>query len=659
MRARIREGLNLIAVHLTFNPVRTREVGRVIRNANQRRMSEMRQFVRNVAVCAAVLTPGLLLAPTATAQITLQNDTPVSGVNFLHQPDIGCIGPQVWMTGGFAVGDVTNDGYPDLFIVGGGLAPDRLYVNNGDGTFTDVSEEAGVAALHGGNGVAVGDYNNDGWLDIYVTSFGPAGQPGQPGHHRLYRNNGDGTFTNVAVEAGVNQTTTDVPNGYGAAFGDYDLDGQLDLFVCSWRDTPNQPGMPNMGEGNRLFRNNGDGTFTDVTESAIGDGLAGVWGFQPAFVDMDDDLYPEILIAADFETSTYLRNNGDGTFSNVTPESGTGLDDNGMGQTTGDFNNNGLQDWYVTSIHKNNPLPGDNVGNMLYVNQGEHQYAELSHEAGVNDGGWGWGTIAADLNNDGWLDILEVNGRDAAGEWANERGYLFANNGDGTFDEVGLEAGFDHVGEGRGIAWFDADRDGRLDFAVSVNLGELEVYRNLSNGPTGKPNSFLHLTFDTSNNPLLPANGFGTHVTAAVGEMAYTRVLSGSPSYLATSELIVHLGLGDADVIDELRIRWSRGYETVLHDVPANQFLTVQAPDLADLSADGMVGTDDLAMLVDRWGPVITSSALVADINNDGVVDGADLAILLGAWTEEGGGAAAEVPVPSRLTPPVPGASRR
>lgn len=582
-----------------------------------------RARVYHSGIVAAAIT--LPIGVVASGQIIVSDETAASGISFEHEPLLTCLGPMSWMTGGAAAGDFNSDGYADLFIVGGGQRADALYINQGDGHFIDDAAAWGIVDLHAGNGVAVADFNNDGHLDMYVTSFGVPGACPQPGRNRLYRNTGQASFDEIAAQAGVHLVTTAVAAPFGAAWGDVDLDGDLDLFVCSWRDGPS---LPNGGTGNRLFRNDGDETFTDITDDAIGDGLAGVWGFQPAIVDMNDDLYPELLVAADFETSRYLVNNGDGTFTDSTAESGTGLDDNGMGQAVGDFNGDGWHDWYVTSIHKDNPMPGDNPGNMLYINQGDHLYVEQSESAGVNDGGWGWAAIAVDLENDGWLDIVEVNGREGGGQWAGERGYLFHNAGDGSFHEIGLAAGFDHVGDGRGLAWLDADQDGRLDFLVTVHSGESLFYRNLS--PAA--GNWLAIELATANNPLLPPHGFGANVIATVGDQQLVCSMNGSPSYLATSELIVHLGVGAAKTIDELRIRWSRGYETMLTNVPVNQRLTVTAPDLADLNAGGSVEREDLEMLLDRWGPVTEPAQIIADLNNDGEVDVLDLLILLINW---------------------------
>ena len=198
--------------------------------------------------------------------------------------------------GGGAVGDFNRDTFPDVFYPAGGNSPDKLFINNGDGTFTDQAVAWGIDESHRSTAAAVGDYNRDGLLDIYVTSLGPD-TGNQTGYHKLYRNNGDDTFTDVAVAAGVNQSSATSADGWGAAWGDYDLDGDLDLAVAGW----------STNDGNRLFRNNNDGTFTDVTDSVGLASLAGTNGFAPRFVDMDGDRYPEIIWIGRFRQRPLLR----------------------------------------------------------------------------------------------------------------------------------------------------------------------------------------------------------------------------------------------------------------------------------------------------------------------------------------------------------------
>src|SRR5262245_54962590 len=301
--------------------------------------------------------------------------------------------------GGAGCGDFDRDGDQDLFIPMGPKAADRLMLNDGAGTFTDVAAAWGCAVLHMGSGMAVGDYDDDGWLDIYLMSHGSP-TANKPGFHRLYHNLGGAGFAEVAAAAGVKFTSLTLGDGYGACFGDYDMDGDLDLVATGW--------LP-AAVGNRVFRNNGTGTFTNVTSTVItgGGGLTGLGGFTPQLFDMDGYLDPELLMAADYHTSRYFVNNGNGTFTDATVASGTGLDSNGMGATLADFDGDLLPDWYVTSILEDG---GCSSGNLLYVNQGAGTFAETSVPAGVNDGGWGWGAVSADLDLDGDVDIVENNG---------------------------------------------------------------------------------------------------------------------------------------------------------------------------------------------------------------------------------------------------------
>ena len=573
----------------------------------------------------AVSGAAMLCIVEVRAQIMVVDATASTGLANTHMPDIACLSiGQFWMTGGVAVGDFNRDGWPDVFVIGGGQTPDKLFINDGDGTFTNQASQWGLSVLHGGNGAAVGDFNRDGWPDLYVTSFGTPGQAGQPGKHRLYKNNGNGTFTEMAVAAGVNYSTTNTfASGYGGCFGDYDLDGDLDLFVANWKD---QSTLGNGGTGNRLFRNNGNSTFFDATATAIPLGLQGVWGFQGAFVDMNGDRYPELLVAADFETSRYLINNGNGTFTNFTVGSGTGLDDNGMGQTVGDFNRDGLLDWYVTSIHKDTPQPDDDVGNMLYTNQGRDIYAENSVPAGVNDGGWGWGTVAVDLDNDGWLDLVEVNGRQGAGEWQDELEYIYQNNGNGLFTRLPPSCGLNLAGDGRALAWLDADRDGDQDFVISVNSGAFRYYRN----DTPNQGNWIRVVLSTTTNPHLPPDGFGALVKVRAGEIVWDQYMSGSPSYLATSEQSLHFGLGQIKAIDSVEVHWSRGQITTINNPAMNQFLTISAPIPADINASGSVDVDDLLEVINGWGTC--PGPCPDDTNASGVVDVDDLLEVINNW---------------------------
>jgi hypothetical protein len=501
---------------------------------------------------AAVLVLGVLGAGTASAQIAFSDQTAAAGL--VHHPNMYDDLSSGGMFAGGAVADFNVDGWPDIFLLGGGDALDALFLNNGDGTFTDRAADWGLGTPHRGLGATAGDFNNDGWPDLYVTSGGALTGGNRAGQHRLYRNNGDGTFTDVATAAGVNQSSPISPIATGAAFGDYDLDGDLDLFVCTWEGY----------DGNRLFRNDGNETFTDVTLAAgIEQDL--FFGFSPRFVDMNGDRYPELLVAADFMTSRYFVNNQDGTFTDITAASGTGLDDNGMGTTVGDFNRDGLPDWYVTSIYWGT----SKKGNYLYVNQGNDQYTALPESAGAKQGGWGWGTDAVDFDHDGYLDLVETNGWTA--QYENVSAFLFHNNGDMTFGETQDGSGFDHTGQGRSILLLDYDRDGDMDIAITSYDEPVKLFRNDLSGPD---TNWIEIRLDTSGDPALAPDGYGAKVIATAGGVTQYFWLNGGATYLGRSQPVAHFGLYDATSVD-LVVEWPDGSTTSLFAVPVNQILTL------------------------------------------------------------------------------------
>ncbi|MEZ4265553.1 MAG: FG-GAP-like repeat-containing protein [Myxococcota bacterium] len=545
-----------------------------------------------------------------------------------NQPDpITYPGGQWWMHGALAVADFDRDGHPDVYAAGGGGEPDRLFINNGKGVFVDQAAAWGLAQGGCAAGAAAADVDGDGFVDLFVTGYGAAGQSAQNGGQRLYRNMGGARFEDRTAELRLDYLVAGVPSPSGAAFGDYDLDGDLDLFVASWWAI-----APGAALGNRMFRNDGAAGFTDVTASTVGAVVDGTWGFQPAFADMDGDLYPELLLAGDFETSRYFQNMGGGKFKDRTLAAGLGLDDNGMGQAIGDFDGDGRLDWYVTSVHQDNPPVGKNTGNMLYRNLGSHHYEELSRAAGVNDGGWGWGAVAVDLDQDGWLDLVEVNGRPSptpSGQWVNERAKLFRNQGGGRFAEVAAWAGLEHTGQGRAIAALDADGDGDMDLVISSNSGPLHYYENR----TARAGGWLQVRLDTRSRASLAPEGYGAEVTAYFGGRVVTRIINGAPSYLATSEAMAHFGLAGAGWVDRLEIRWSRGQVTRLDDVAAGQRLVVKAPRAADVNADGRVDAADLHLVAKAQGLVKGPESMAADVDADGVVGPADLALVSAAMS--------------------------
>ena len=455
---------------------------------------------------------------------------------------------------GGAVGDFNRDGWPDVFLIGGGGRPDALFINQGNGSFVDQAAAWGVQYSHRGGSPAVGDFDGDGWLDIYVTSRGPVGSPPEIGRHLLYRNQGNGTFVDVAAAAGVNFSTQGDPDGFGAAWGDYDLDGDLDLFVTGWNQ---------LNGGNRLFRNEGNGTFADVTVAAgVFDVTVG--GLVPGFADMDGDRYPELLLIADYGTSRYFANNRDGTFSRLPalPRLETLI---GMGLAVADFDNDLDLDFYATSVYLQ---PG--TGNAFYRNQGGHAYTEEAQYAGVDNGGWGWAGLALDCENDGWLDLAEANG------WGNPvfknvPTKLFLNTRDGKFAENAAQAGIVHTLQSRTPLRLDYDRDGLEDMLVLCNRDRASLYHN----ETASPGHWLSLRFDTSAHPRLAPDGYGTRVTIRKGGVRRMRYLDGGQSFFGTSDLMLHFGLAMEATVDEVLVEWADGSFSALGPLAADQELSI------------------------------------------------------------------------------------
>lgn len=530
-------------------------------------------------VCAVTCATGA----TCSAQ-TFTDQTAAAGLTCAHVRDLAS-DPQVMAAGG-AVGDFNRDGHQDLFVLGGWGNPDRMFINNGDGTFTEAGASWGVDRVHRGLAVAVGDIDGDGWLDLYVTT-----EPGGgPSANSLYHNNGDGTFTDVAAAAGVATPSLGHSGGWGAAFGDYDLDGDLDLAVADWL---------NPATGNRLFRNNGDSTFTDVTAAATGTALAARQGFSPRFCDMNGDGWPDLLWVSDFGRSAYLVNNGDGTFFEQTAAANVGLDGNGMGTSVGDFNGDGRPDWFVTSIYSPQPQPNQpGTGNMLYLNKGDHVFTESGVAAGVVDGGWGWGSVAVDFDQDGRVDLAHTNGWPDP-EFENDPTKVFRNttlNGVASFQQIAPACGVTHTGQGRGMLNFDYDGDGAQDIVIFTNDGDLVLYRTEPPANT----HWLRLFFSTVGAPGLAPDGYGVHVIATTAGIAQHRWVCGGSNFLSQSELSAHFGLGASSVVDELRIRWPDGREHVWTNVAADQAITIPVC-VADFNQDGAVSVSDIFTFLGAW----------------------------------------------------------
>ncbi len=481
--------------------------------------------------------------------------------------------------------DYNNDGLLDLYVLSGRYldgvtdhskadgkeATNHLYRNNGDGTFTDVTAQAGVPGKGFAMGVTAGDYDNDGYEDLFITNWGSA---------ILYHNNGDGTFTDVTEKAGVQNNHF----GVGAAFVDYDRDGRLDLFVGNYlkfdphakrlyytADAFAGP-LDYEGEGNRLFHNNGDGTFTDVSEHA---GVANPVGraMGVAVGDFDNDGWPDIYVANDQMESYLYHNNHDGTFTNVALEQNVAYGTNGdtpsaMGPIFTDYDNDGALDIFVSDMRYH----------RLFRNSAaEKFFTDTTAESGVAhmSGQYvGWGDASFDFDNDGWKDLFVVNG---GLHWlVPMEDLLLRNNGNGTFTDVSEESGpyFKEKKVGRGAAFADYDNDGWMD-AFIVVLGGKGILLHANPPAANVRNHWLtlKLTGTKSNR-----DAFGARIEAVAGDLHQTVENCPQSGYLSQNDPRPHFGLGSHAEVDVLTIRWPGGTVQTLQHVKADQILRVTEP---------------------------------------------------------------------------------
>ncbi|MGI8785403.1 MAG: CRTAC1 family protein [Acidobacteriota bacterium] len=510
---------------------------------------------------------------------------------------------------GCAFLDYDNDGWQDAYLVNGStyealegrtVAPRAaLFRNNGNGTFTDVTTRAGVSNQRWGQGVGTGDYDNDGWQDIYVTNYGK---------NRLYHNNGDGTFTDVAEKAGVSVDSWTT----GCAFGDYDGDGRLDLFVAGYvrfdlnkkppparpdaaaapagpaaADRPAAAGMgasysvgasycqyrgqrvmcgPRGLEGARdyLFRNNGDGTFSEVSVRAGVADPKGLYGFGVAWFDSDDDGRLDLFVANDSTPNYLYRNRGDGTFDDVSYSSGTALNESGreqahMGVAIGDYDNDGRDDIHITNFADDS--------NVLYHNDDGKNFSDVTFLAGLGEitiPFLGWGTNFFDYDNDGWLDLFVANGHvypavDAAG-WNTsyrQRALLFRNLKT-RFAEIGSSggAGLTKPRPVRGSAVADYDNDGDMDILLN-NIDDAPAL--LRNDGGSRSGHWLELRLIGDVTQRCPRDAIGSVVFCTANGVRMRGEVASGRGQVAQSDLRVHFGLGPAEAIEKLEVRWANG----------------------------------------------------------------------------------------------------
>lgn len=498
-------------------------------------------------------------------------------------------------TGSVAIFDYDNDGKPDIFLLNGGtidamktkgkMPRSALYRNLGNWKFEDVTEKAGIANERWGMGAAVGDYDNDGFSDIFVSNYGTA---------RLYHNNGDGTFTDVAEKLGLNIT------GWftGATFGDYDKDGRLDLFVPAYVDfdlakLPISPadigkdgnmgrnfcqfrgqsvmcgprGLP--GAKDRFFHQKTDGTFEDVSVKTGVTDEPKYYGFSSVFVDVDDDGFLDILVVNDSTPKQLYRNKGDGSFEEIGYPSGIALNENGreqagMGLAVGDFDNDGRVDFHITNFSDDS--------NTLYRNDGDANFTDITYQAGLGEPTipfLGWGTSFVDFDNDGWKDILVANGHIYPQvdnfQWGTsyaQQMVLFRNKKEAKpnhplFERVAAapNSGLAIALQARGMAICDLDSDGKPDVIVN-NIGSAPtILRNVSDDK----NHWLGLKLIGDPAKRTPKDAVGSKVFVTAGGIKQRFDITSGAGYASQNDQCINIGLGAATKIDKLEIRWAGG----------------------------------------------------------------------------------------------------
>jgi enediyne biosynthesis protein E4 len=518
-------------------------------------------------------------------------------------------------TNGSGVGliDYDNDGWLDIYLVNGStfnaldgkVEPPHaaLFHNNHDGTFTDVAAKAGVTNDRWGFGVAVADYDNDGWPDMLVTNWGK---------NRLYHNNHDGTFTDVAEKAGVTLGNWSA----GATWGDYDGDGRLDLFIsgyvhfdranlpyektratgfsyCEFRGEPVMCGPKNLeGEPDHLFHNNGDGTFTDVSVKAgVADAVNRYYGLTPVFVDVNNDGRPDLIVANDSTLSYLYLNRGDGTFEDASFATGFGLNEDGrevaaMGVAVGDYMNNGLLDFAISDF--------SDEAKLLFRKEESGGYSEVSMRSGIGKitiPFLGWGDAFLDYDNDGWLDLMFVNGHiyPAADrlDWGSsyaQRSLLFHNDRNGKFTEVPpvKGTGLAEVLSSRGAAFGDLFNDGKIDVIINQIDGPPVLLKNVNSDHHHWVE--LHLV----GGPRSPRDAVGATVYLTADGMRQRRDVISGGSYVSTNDPRPHFGLGDAADAGTAEIHWPSGArETVKLPAVDRIYTIVEGKGITAEACDG------------------------------------------------------------------------
>ena len=498
-----------------------------------------------------------------------------------------------WIVGGAVAEDFDGDGLIDLYSLQGGTGTNHLYLNNGDGTFTNATGLRGLNLSADFSGAAAADYDNDGDIDICLTRIGAA--------PLLLTNNGTGFFGEVA-DAITNPTI----NVMSPSWGDIDNNGYLDLAVGQWNQN---------AENFYLYTNSGADTLHQhtLTSSPVQKLV-----FAPRFADIDNDGLQDLLVVSDFESSHLYHNLGTGQFVRITTSAGTGSDENGMGNAVGDYDNDGNLDWFVSSIRDTNGAPEGSwgvTGNRLFRNNGNLTFSNATTEANVRDGNWGWGSAFGDLDNDGDLDLFHVNGwpetvvATIPPKFNSQPARLFENQNDGSFAEVATASGADDTGQGRGVILFDYDDDGDLDIYIvnnqildtSSGTSRTSAPPTLLRNDTAGSGHWLKTTLVAT--PPLHRHGIGSRVYVVSDDSTQMRELNASSGFLAHGpDRIAHVGLGTNTNVT-VRAEWVNGDKAIAFNVGVDQSIAITNP-TATLSKRTYLAGEEVAADGSGVGPV-------------------------------------------------------